>query len=242
MKNKFKNYSEKHIHFIEIFDEPMLEKLISKFNEDFSLIDIGCGDGRNIYSLYKKSLLKKAKNIIGVDISEERIKRFEKINPFSKGLVGDVCNLNLGHNIFDVVISTQVIEHVTDEDKMLKNVWYILKPQGYLYISSVIKKWYGLWIYWNKGFKLDPTHLREYKSVKEFLKVLEKNGFEIIEWEVRKIRYSIIDLILRFLIKINIIKPETDLYYRYPLLLKLRKITIRVLGYYNISVVARAIK
>jgi ubiquinone/menaquinone biosynthesis C-methylase UbiE len=107
--------------------------------------------------------------IVGVDISKERIKRLKSFCPFAEGIVADVQNLKqIPDNSFDIAISNQVIEHVPDDSKMLKEVYRILKPNGYFYVSTVIKKWYGFWIYWNNGFKLDPTHVREYKSKENF--------------------------------------------------------------------------
>lgn len=134
-----------------------------------------------LYVLKNKNLLNNTEKIIGIDLSKERIKRLEYSCPFVKGLVSDVCNLaQIEDNSFDLVISSQVIEHV-DDTKILSNIYRIIKPRGYLYISTVIKKWYGCWIYWNNGFKLDPTHVREYKSKEEFIDLLKNNRFDVKE-------------------------------------------------------------
>ena len=53
---------------------------------------------------------------------------------------------------------------------------------------SVIKKWYGFWIYWSNRFKLDPTHVGEYTSEQEFLNLLKENGFEIIKYGTEKVK------------------------------------------------------
>ena len=238
---KWEEYAEKTPYFISEEGIPeLLEELLKHINRPFSIIDLGCGDGTILYALYNKGLLKNANRIVGVDISEERINRLKKSCPFAEGFVSDVQDLKIIPNeSFDIAISSQVIEHVPDDSKMLKEVHRILKTDGYFYVSTVIKKWYGFWIYWNNGFKLDPTHLREYKSEEEFLNLLKENGFKIIKYRTEKVRYPIIDLIVRFLIKFGMLKISSDFYYKHKLLRKLRKIKIPVIGYRTIEVIAK---
>jgi len=61
---------------------------------------------------------------------------------------------------------------------MLRETRRILKPGGLLYTSTVIKKMVGGLDLLEKRFKLDPTHVKEYKSEKEFLKLLKKAGLK----------------------------------------------------------------
>jgi len=242
MTENFTEYSKKHIHFIDTSIPEMLESLLKELNERYSLIDLGCGDGRILYALHSKELLKNASRIVGVDISEERIRRLKEFCSFAEGIVSDVCDLSqIPNNSFDVVMSSQVIEHVPDDSKMLKEVYRILKQDGYFYISTVVKRWYGFWVYWNNGVKLDPTHVREYKSVQEFLNLLKENGFEIVKYRTEKVKYPMMDLIIRFFIKFNLIKLSSDFYQKHELLRKLRKIKMPVVGYRTIEVVARKI-
>ena len=80
-------------------------------------------------------------------------------------LLKNILNKKSENEIFDVVISSQVIEHVSDDNELLKEIGRLLKSDGIAYISTVIKKWYGFYIYRNGGkFRLDPTHVKEYPS------------------------------------------------------------------------------
>lgn len=55
----------------------------------------------------------------------------KKLCPFAKGIITDVCDLKqIPNNSFDVAISSQVIEHVPDDSKMLKEVYRILNQAG----------------------------------------------------------------------------------------------------------------
>jgi SAM-dependent methyltransferase len=243
MNRSFKEYSEKHVHFIDLTVPRMLENLLIGMDRPYSLIDLGCGDGRLIYALHSRGLLRNAVRVVGVDISEERIKRFKMCCPFAEGVVADVQDLRqIPDNSFDIAISNQVIEHVPDDRRMLREVYRILKPGGYFYVSTVIKKWYGFWIYWNKGFRLDPTHVREYKSKEEFLSLLEDSGFEIERYDIKGVWYPVTDLLIRILIKAGIVQPSPDFYIKHKTLKRFRKLKVPVIGYKTIEVLSKVRK
>ncbi len=244
----WEKYGKERVFFFDEEVSDLLIELLQKYNSSsrrFSFVDIGCGEGKLIYALYKKGLLKNAERIVGVDISFEKIKLLKEYLPFVEAYVCDAQNLNIfDNNSFDVVVSNQVIEHVPNDKKMLKKIYRILKPNGYLYISTVLKKWYGFWVYYEKGkgFKLDPTHVKEYRSKEEFLGLLEEVGFKVKKYNISEIWYPITDLILRVLSKLKIIKLVPDLYEKYKYLRSLRSLKIKIIGYFMIEVVAKSIK
>jgi 2-polyprenyl-3-methyl-5-hydroxy-6-metoxy-1,4-benzoquinol methylase len=245
-KDRFREYSEKHIHFFEE-DVPELLKSIMflkvKGNREFSIVDLGCGDGRLIYPLYKKGLLEKAKDVVGVDISRERINRLSKNIPFVKGIVSDASYVKeLADNSFDIVVCSQVIEHVKDDNKLISEIRRILKPGvGIAFISSVIKKWWGMYLFLKNGsFRLDPTHVREYSSKEEFISLIERNDLKPIKVKVQQIKYPFLDLVIRALISSNIVKPDPMFFQRVPALNNWRsRIKLPIIGYQTIEVTAR---
>ncbi|MEM0312908.1 MAG: class I SAM-dependent methyltransferase [Thermoplasmatales archaeon] len=116
----FLDYSRKHVHF---YDEevPALLELGLALTKDISekpmIVDLGCGDGRLIFAMYRKGLLNSIGKVYGVDISSERIKRLKKELPFVKGIVSDASNVKeLPDSLFDLAICSQLIEHVKDDD------------------------------------------------------------------------------------------------------------------------------
>ena len=245
---RWEEYAEEHPYFIdEDVVSDLLKKLlrhINELNKPFSIIDLGCGDGVVLHALHSKGLLRNASRVVGVDISEERIRRLRKFCPFAEGIVGDVCNLRqVPDSSFDAAILSQVIERVPDDSRMLKEVYRILKPNGYLYVSTVVKKWHSVWVYYKrgKGFKLDPTHVREYGSEQEFLDLLRKNEFKVIGYKSEGVRYPVMDLLLRLSMKLGLLKVSSDFYLRHKVLKKLRRMRISVIGYRTIEVIARKV-
>ena len=104
---------------------------------DLNILDAGCGFGQYTYFL---SGLRLKKNILAVDLKEEqvadcnaffsRIKRsgvlFEKadLTAFSK------------NNFFDLILSVDVMEHITEDEKVFVNFFNSLKQGGMLLIST----------------------------------------------------------------------------------------------------------
>jgi len=235
----FKHYSHTHIHFFDDNIPELVVKMLDN-NNSFSIIDIGCGDGRFFYFLKNRGYFGRTKRIVGVDLSEKRLSRVKKLFPEVETMLSDVCNLSeVSNSSFDFVISSQVIEHVNDDNKMIKEIKRILKTGGKTYISSVIKKKYGFYIYRKNGdFVLDPTHVKEYKSEKEFFRLFERNNLKILYTNKKRVKFPVIDLFVRFMIKINFLDPENTNFMNNEIVRWVRnRIKIPIIGYSNIEVV-----
>ena len=237
MKN-FNKYSKENIHFYDENLPNLLEEIIP--NKEFNILDLGCGDGRIFYALHKKGLLKNANKIRGVDLSKERCKQAKKILPKIKTICSDACNVKeLENNSFDIIISNQVIEHMPNDNLLLKEIRRLLKKDGKLYLSTVLKKWYGIYIYRNNGkFVLDPTHIREYKSPQEIEYLFKKNSLKILKLNIKQTYFPVLDLFIRILNKLNIVKDVRNVYLKNSFLNNIRDIfKIPIIGYKSIEVI-----
>jgi len=195
---KFENYAKKEFFYIE--EIPFLLKYYLEKEKWFSLIDIGCGDGGLLYSLKKQNILKN-KKVYATDLSPTRIKRVKMLDKNFICFVSSADDLEeIANNSIDVVISTQVIEHVPDDEKMVKEISRILRKTGFAYISTVFKKkwaWhfhraYGHWA-------LDPTHIREYTDESQLFDLFEKYGLQIIEQNKILFKFPVLNFIFRYL-------------------------------------------
>jgi len=141
MKNsRFQTYSKKIVHFYDL-EIPFLLKqglaLINYENRKHSIVDLGSGDGRIIFGLYNKELLKNFNKIVAVDISKIRIERLTIQMPFVKGIVSDALNIKqLSDHTFDFVICSQMIEHVNDDNALIFEIKRLLRRGGLAYVSS----------------------------------------------------------------------------------------------------------
>lgn len=245
-KDSFQRYSTLSIHFYNRDVSDMLKSMLQKMarmGKSFSLLDLGCGDGALLFSLQNQGLLNNADKVVGVDISEVRVKRLLESVSGVKGLVSDACKVEeLDDGSFDVIICSQLIEHIPDEQSLLSEIRRLLKKDGWAYISSVIKKPYGLWVYRRDGeFRLDPTHVREYRSKENFLLLLEKEGFNPEKMSYGKVKYSVADLLVHGLVMIGLFEPEgiqTIFLRRWPLARFRKFLELPVLGYERIEILA----
>ena len=98
-----------------------------------SLLDVGSSTGI-IDNFLADYFLK----VTGIDIDKEAIqyaqKTFEKDN--LRFIVDDLMDLNFPDNIFDVVVCTQIYEHVPDAQIMIKEIFRVLKPGGICYFAA----------------------------------------------------------------------------------------------------------
>jgi len=96
-------------------------------------VDIGCGDGFNTLIIGQKL---QCQEVHGVDIDEDRI-----LSASKRGIITIKADINrerlpLAENSADIVTALEVIEHLVNPDNMLQEIYRILKPGGYLVITT----------------------------------------------------------------------------------------------------------
>jgi len=198
-------YAKKYAHLYSENISRILLELVENF-EWKSFADLGCGDGSLLYALNKMNRFEK-KIVYPVDLSETRIDAVKKINPDFKCIVSDVCDIvKLNDKSIDLVVSTQVIEHVEDDEKMIRELSRVVKDHGYIYLTTIFKKWYGWYYYRCRGkWVLDPTHLREYEDDNELFDIFKKYDFTVVINRKTILKHSLINKIIKlFKIKINL--------------------------------------
>lgn len=102
-----------------------------------NVLDLGCGNGA-----YTIEMASKANMVIGVDIEINRLNQFqselmareESYN--AKIIQSDGQRLCFKDNTFDIVTLIEVIEHVPSEEKLLAEIYRVLKPDGKLVIFA----------------------------------------------------------------------------------------------------------
>ena len=240
---KFEDYSEEHINFHEPGIVPkLIEKGIyisKKKKKKISFVDLGCGDANLLTQIVKNGMLK-LNEVLGIEPSDIRRKRTREEVKIIEGYAEKIpCK----DNSLDILMSSQVIEHVEEDGPMLDEIKRVLKKGGTFYVSSVVKKPWGFWIYWKDGgFVSDPTHYREYKSQKEFENLIENSGFEIISRNIELFKHPIIDLFIRLLIKLKLVRPANfvKIYENHKWLFWIRNILrLPMVGFYNVEVLAK---
>ncbi len=126
---KFGNFLSKQIEEIEH------QLVVDCLEEDKKAIyaDLGCLDG-NTTTIFARKI--KPKIIYGLDLFTDFLKRGSK----EFNIIGKKCDLNknfpLNNNSVDVITTAHSIEHLTETDHFLTEIKRVLKPKGYVVIST----------------------------------------------------------------------------------------------------------
>lgn len=134
------------------------------------ILDAGCGTG------FAANTLKSAGTIIGLDVSREAL------IPGNKNeipCVGSISAIPFEDNTFDLAVALDVLEHLEHESKALLEVYRVIRPGGYLFVTVPACR--RLW----SGHDIALGHFRRY-SVRELNGLLIKAGFR-----VRNLSYAV---------------------------------------------------
>ncbi len=106
--------------------------------KNLTLLDVGSSTG-----IIDNFLADKFNKVTGIDIDEKAIqfasKKFKKKN--LKFKIGDAMKLEFPDNSFDVVICTQIYEHVPDPKRLFAEIYRVLKPNGVCFLAAINKLW-----------------------------------------------------------------------------------------------------
>lgn len=153
------------------------------------VLDLGCGAGLDLY-FYAKRVGEKAK-VYGLDISEEMVTKARK-NMEVAGIknaeikCGHSDDLPFSDNFFDLVAANGIYNLSPDKEKVMREVFRVLKPEGRTVFCEIvlkerpsdeIRKSVDDW------FRCIGGALSE----KDFFALMEKVGFRNIE-VISKIR------------------------------------------------------
>lgn len=188
--------NKRHIFIYYESDNPLtrflhfkrLRHILKHIPKDKKILDVGCSYG---FFLKMISERREPERVTGVDLNPEDVERAKSLGlPNSDFYTGDAEDLNfLSPNSMDVVVCTEVLEHVRKPKNALKEFKRVLRPGGKLILTvpndkklHLIKKLIHKFKL-GKFFKNPPTgensgHLHVF-SKKIILKLLEKSGFEI---------------------------------------------------------------
>ncbi len=95
-----------------------------------TVLEVGCGFGYLTYALAKESF-----DVTGIDISENAIKSAKENfgNHYSNESLKELANRNAK---YDLIISTEVIEHVDEPTEFFESCVSLLKPNGKIFLTT----------------------------------------------------------------------------------------------------------
>jgi len=113
--------------------DQILKNKINK-KDEFRILDMGSGSGEFINMVAQHT----GSQCYGIDLSDERVAIATSQFPSIKFSVGSLTHTGLDGEYFDLIISTQTIEHILDEDleQAFVEMERILKPGGIVLLTT----------------------------------------------------------------------------------------------------------
>jgi len=156
---------------------------LADLKEGETVLDLGSGAGIDVFLAANK--VGENGNVIGVDMTEEMIRKGERIakeNGYTtvEFRLGEIENLPVEDNSVDVIISNCVINLSPDKLKVYRDAYRVLKPGGRILVSDLvtegelpedIKKSFDAWTGCIAG-ALEKN---------EYLDTIKKAGFSNVE-------------------------------------------------------------
>lgn len=103
--------------------------------EGLEVLDLGCGNGGIALSLAKMGA-----HVTAVDRDVARLRALQQALDTTAQQLNTVCLdaifLSCLRSYFDAIVMVDVLEHIDEPDRLLKNVNRLLKPDGLLYLST----------------------------------------------------------------------------------------------------------
>lgn len=156
----------------------LISKAIDLKGSPRTILDLGCGVGSIDFFLAKQGF-----KVDGVDISKHAIsiaRKFKKLSNVSNAafFLDDVTTFN-NHKKYDLIICSEVIEHIEDDKKLLKNMYLLLEKEGVGVITTPSLNAPLFKIGLLKKFDRKVGHLRRYSS-QSLINRVQKVGFEVV--------------------------------------------------------------
>ena len=163
LKNKQEFYENEVNKLIELIKTPenmagqlYIHKWVLKHTKknDY-VLDVGAGHGVLCYLLKKEG-----RNPTGVDITKASVDFCTDKIPGVKFIMSEVEKLPFQDDMFDIVASNQMIEHLPKPELAIKEMIRVCKPNGKLLITTPIKDYMG-------GREVGHLHSFDYYNILE---------------------------------------------------------------------------
>jgi len=157
-------------------------------NTNGIMLDVGCGEGRHIFGIMQQNPLMQC---IGLDMDKKSLKKAEEGYAYFKTLsqagadflIGSAYSIPLPNNSVDIVICSEVLEHLYEYNDAINEIHRVLKPGGKFY-ASVPASWPEK-ICWalSKDYQNQPGgHLRIFNQ-KSLIEEIKLSGFNFLSSE-----------------------------------------------------------
>jgi ubiquinone/menaquinone biosynthesis C-methylase UbiE len=161
-----KTFDERRFNYFRFMQKRLVSLLNLKENQ--RLLDLGCGTGWAVR--YAARLVNERGEFYGIDISSNMIEKAKTSSADYKNVQfyqASAVRLPFDNDFFDFIIFSNSFHHYFSPDKVLNEVYRVLKPEGRIYILDVTADEFIMKMFdkWTK--KKEREHVKFY-STREF--------------------------------------------------------------------------
>ncbi|MDX8383049.1 MAG: class I SAM-dependent methyltransferase [Ghiorsea sp.] len=150
-EEKFFARSWSHIFYFWKLRQIMLAKTVRNIldqrqdSQEMVVIDLGCGPGTNLFDVYDASEDMAHVRWFGLDLNQQeaamgaarsKYRSQDRNKQQIHFMSGDIFKLPFADNSVDILISSEVVEHLPDPVPALQEMQRVLKPNGYAMVTT----------------------------------------------------------------------------------------------------------
>ena len=166
-----------------VFD--LTQLLNNRIVDTHQILDAGCGQGLALGLLEQHF---QPKTIIGVDIDAELIRlapeAAKRCHCEVKFHRSSVCNLNISDNSIDLIFCHQLLHHLPDQTRALKELYRVLVPGGVVLIGESCRSFITSLVI--RLLFRHPMHVQ--KTAEEYVELVKSIGFTIQDDDIKTSR------------------------------------------------------
>lgn len=93
---------------------------------------------------------------------------------------------------FDLLTSFELLEHLQSAGEFVNRIWHLLRPGGYLYLTTLNGEGFDIQVLWEQSKSVAPPHHLNFFNPRSLPMLLESNGFAIhsldtpgqLDWDI----------------------------------------------------------
>jgi ubiquinone/menaquinone biosynthesis C-methylase UbiE len=97
------------------------------------LLDAGCGTGHLLRAVMDR--IAPPERVVGLDQTKAGVAHLASLLPVAEAVIGDAFDLPFEDSSFDVVLCTEVLEHVRQPESLLAELTRVCRPAGTLVLT-----------------------------------------------------------------------------------------------------------
>lgn len=131
------------------------------------ILDVGTSTGTNLRMLRELGYA----DYVGLDFSDDAI-RFCREKGLGEVIKGDIKELPFPDATFDLVLATDIIEHIDDDEKAMSEISRVLRTDGHVLVT--VPAFMSLW-----GLQDDVSHHQRRYRLRQLSDLISSSGLKV---------------------------------------------------------------